>query len=76
MELYEAMCSVTGQRPRITFMPPSPGDVRHSRLENLRAASELHWVPATDLLDGLRATVESAGIVVASRNKLHSDPIR
>lgn len=71
MGLYETMCSTAGMRPRIAFAPARPGDIRHSRLENSKAMSELRWMPSTNLCDGLRETLEAARVYAPSRCDLY-----
>jgi UDP-glucose 4-epimerase len=39
------------------YMPPRPGDIRHSRLERAKAERLLGWRPAYDLERGIRETV-------------------
>jgi UDP-glucose 4-epimerase len=60
LELHE-LCAKTAERkqePR--FMPPRPGDVRHSVLDPSRTERELGWRPKTSLAEGLARTWESS----------------
>ncbi|MGA2639399.1 MAG: NAD-dependent epimerase/dehydratase family protein [Spirochaetia bacterium] len=56
-ELLAAICRITGKELRYTRAGPRPGDIRHSCLDNSKAAQLLGWKPAFSLEEGLGRTV-------------------
>jgi len=55
-ELLEAVAAVTGQRPRVTYLPPRPLDVPINILDTRRIRAVLGWQPQIDLREGLGRT--------------------
>lgn len=62
-ELFTRLASFTGYDQAAEHVAERPGDIRHSRLDSRRARTVLGWQPTTDLAEGLRATVEAAGLM-------------
>ena len=57
-QIYHALCDVTGFQAPITQAPKRPGDVRDAQFDGALAKRELGWSASTNLLDGMRETVE------------------
>jgi UDP-glucose 4-epimerase len=57
-DLLRRLVRLTGHEPPITHAPRRPGDVHDAHFDCARARTELEWVPAVSLDDGLAATVE------------------
>lgn len=57
-EIYRALVEVTGFEAPVTAAPKRPGDVRDSELDTALAKRELGWEAKTNLVDGMRETVE------------------
>jgi UDP-glucose 4-epimerase len=57
-ELYRSLVTITGFEAPVTPAPKRPGDARDAQFDPALAKAELGWTPATDLLDGIRATYE------------------
>jgi UDP-glucuronate 4-epimerase len=51
----EIISDVAGRRLEVTYLPPMPGDVRHTSADTARAHAELGFEAATRLEAGLRA---------------------
>jgi len=58
LELAEMMQEIAGASSDLIFKPPRKGDVRRSVADIARAQDELGFRPATDLRDGLSATIQ------------------
>lgn len=58
LELAKMMQEIAGAPSDLTFKPPRKGDVRRSVADIARAQDELGFRPATDLRDGLSATIQ------------------
>ncbi|HZI89941.1 MAG TPA: SDR family oxidoreductase [Candidatus Polarisedimenticolia bacterium] len=58
LALLEAMGRHFGVRPEPEFLPPRPGDVRHSQASIERAGAELGFSPRVGFEEGLKRTVE------------------
>ncbi|MDA8097304.1 MAG: NAD-dependent epimerase/dehydratase family protein [Clostridia bacterium] len=56
-ELVCSFAAVTGREPAVSYGPAREGDIRHSRLDNLRARRYLDWTPVRDLKEGLEETL-------------------
>jgi UDP-glucose 4-epimerase len=56
-EILAAICRIMGRELKYTRAGPRPGDLRHSCLDNTRAARALGWKPAIELEEGLTKTV-------------------
>jgi UDP-glucose 4-epimerase len=56
--LLSALCRQTGRQVRARYLPPRPGDVRHSLADVTRARQKLGYRPFVDFDTGLRQTVE------------------
>jgi UDP-glucose 4-epimerase len=56
--LFALLREAIGSKVEAEKGPPRPGDVRHSLLDNGKAARELKWRPQVELPEGLRRTVE------------------
>lgn len=57
-EIYRALRDVTGFEAPITRAPKRPGDVRDAEFDCALAKRELNWTATTNLVDGMRETVE------------------
>jgi UDP-glucose 4-epimerase len=57
-EIYRALCTVTGFEAPITKAPKRPGDIRDAEFDCSLAKRELGWTASTDLVQGMRETVE------------------
>ena len=58
LDILGTLGALLGVEPRPTFMDSRPGDVRHSRADASRAASDLGFRCRVDLQEGLRRTVD------------------
>jgi len=58
LSLLENMYAVFGVRTQPEFLPPRPGDVRHSQASIERARRELKFVPRIGFEEGLKRTLE------------------
>ena len=58
LELARMMQEIAGASSDLIFKPPRKGDVRRSVADIARAQDELGFRPATDLRDGLSATIQ------------------
>ena len=56
--IYRALVEVTGFEAPVTPAPKRAGDVRDSELDTALAKRELGWEAKTNLVDGMRETVE------------------
>ena len=56
-ELLAAICRIMGKELKYTRGGPRPGDIRHSCLDNSKAARVLGWRPGFSLDEGLGRTV-------------------
>ena len=56
--LFALLREAIGSKVDALRGPPRPGDVRHSLLDNGKAARELKWRPQVELPEGLRRTAE------------------
>jgi UDP-glucose 4-epimerase len=56
-ELLAAICRITGKELKYTRGGPRPGDIRHSCLDNSKAARVLGWKPGFSLDEGLGRTI-------------------
>ena len=56
-ELLAAICTIMGRVLKYTRAGPRPGDLRHSCLDNGKAARIMGWKPSFSLEDGLAKTV-------------------
>ena len=56
-ELLASICRITAKELKYTRAGPRPGDIRHSCLENSKAARVLGWKPGFSLDEGLGRTV-------------------
>lgn len=52
-DIIEELGRITGKRNPVHYLPPKPGDIYHSQLDNGQAKKYLHWQPAYDLHHGL-----------------------
>jgi UDP-glucose 4-epimerase len=57
-EVYRALADVTGFEAPIERLPTRAGDVRDAQFDSALAARELGWTARTQLVDGVRRTVE------------------
>jgi UDP-glucose 4-epimerase len=57
-QLIRVITEVSGMKPRVTYGPPRPGDVRHSQADNAVLRSLFPNVEAVSLQQGLRETLE------------------
>lgn len=57
-QIYRALAEVTGFEAPITKAAKRPGDVRDAEFDCSLAKSELGWTATTNLVDGMRETVE------------------
>ncbi len=57
-QIYRALCEVTGFQAPITHAPKRPGDVRDAEFDCSLAKRELGWSASTQLVEGMRETVE------------------
>ncbi|MGO9310332.1 MAG: NAD-dependent epimerase/dehydratase family protein [Spirochaetia bacterium] len=60
-ELLAAICRIMGKELKYTRGGPRPGDIRHSCLDNSKAARVLGWRPGFSLDEGLGRTVSWFG---------------
>jgi UDP-glucose 4-epimerase len=58
LELARMMQEIVGASSDLIFKPPCKGDVRRSVADVARAQDEMGFRPATDLRDGLSATIQ------------------
>jgi len=58
LTLLEVMSRLLGVRGEPEFLPPRPGDVRHSQASIERASRELGFSPRVGFEEGLKRTVE------------------
>jgi UDP-N-acetylglucosamine/UDP-N-acetyl-alpha-D-glucosaminouronate 4-epimerase len=58
LSLLEDMCRLYGVHPQPEFLPPRPGDVRHSQASIERAGDQLGFKPRIGFEEGLKRTVE------------------
>jgi nucleoside-diphosphate-sugar epimerase len=58
LELVEVLNRLLGTNHAPVFMPPRPGDVRHSRADIGRVRRELGYAPTVSLTEGLERTLE------------------
>lgn len=56
-ELLAAICRIAGKELKYTRAGPRPGDIRHSCLDNSKAARVLGWKPGISLDEGLARTI-------------------
>ncbi|WP_328597370.1 SDR family oxidoreductase [Heliobacterium mobile] len=56
-ELFRTLCEATGAQLNPRYLPPRPGDILHSYLDNRRLYEALGWVPRTALRAGLEQTM-------------------
>src|SRR5271157_4499371 len=56
-ELLAAICRIMGKELKYTRGGPRPGDIRHSCLDNSKAARVLGWRPGFSLDEGLGRTI-------------------
>lgn len=57
LELIDALGRCARRTPEVMFGPQAPGDIRHSAMRPDRLRNSLGFVPATDLVTGLRSLV-------------------
>lgn len=58
-ELAKMILSITGRQDiPIIYKPPRKGDIKHSYADISRTKKDLSWSPETDLLTGLKITLE------------------
>jgi nucleoside-diphosphate-sugar epimerase len=58
LSLLENMARLFGVSSQPEFLPPRPGDVRHSQASIERAGQELGFAPGIGFEEGLKRTVE------------------
>lgn len=58
IDIFEALCTITGSRPPIEYAPKRAGDLRDAQFDSRRVRAELGWIPKTSLLEGMRETYE------------------
>jgi len=58
LDLLENMARLFGVRTEPQFLPPRPGDVKHSQASIQRAGEELGFTPRIGFEEGLKRTVE------------------
>lgn len=58
LSLLENMARLYGVHPEPEFLPPRPGDVRHSQASIEKAGAELGFTPGIGFEEGLKRTVE------------------
>jgi UDP-glucose 4-epimerase len=58
LDVFELIRRVTGRELRIEHLPAQPGEMRDTGADTGRARTELAFVPAVTLEDGLRAQYE------------------
>src|SRR5690349_8733732 len=62
LELAKTVIEVTGSRSEIVFEPLPTDDPQQRRPDIARARDLLGWEPTVELRDGLRMTIERAGV--------------
>jgi UDP-glucose 4-epimerase len=58
LQLLEALGEILGVKADPEFLPPRPGDVKHSQASSARAARILGFAPGIGFEEGLRRTVD------------------
>jgi UDP-glucose 4-epimerase len=58
LDLANSVGEVMGQKPRLEFAPPRPGELFRSALDVSKAKAALGWAPQNVFDDGLRELVE------------------
>ena len=56
-DLAKNIVRITGSRSKLVYAPERPGDVKHSMADNSKIVGELGFKPASNLHDGLLATI-------------------
>ncbi len=57
LQLIAYLEELTGNRARVEFLPPRPGDVPHSQADVTRAQQQLGYEPQVDVKTGLQHTL-------------------
>ncbi len=57
LQLIAYLEELTGRKAQVAFLPPRPGDVRHSQADITRAKSLLGFEPQVDVKEGLARTL-------------------
>lgn len=57
-ELIRTLAVVFGQEPEVRYLPPRPGDIKHSSADIRKAQERLGYSPQFTLEEGLRRTIE------------------
>jgi UDP-glucose 4-epimerase len=57
-QLLEALGTVVGELPPVTYGPARPGDIKHSRANNARLLERFELPAITPLAEGLRRLIE------------------
>ncbi|GIV02583.1 MAG: NDP-sugar dehydratase or epimerase [Fimbriimonadales bacterium] len=57
-ELIRTLAAVFGQEPEVRYLPPRPGDIKHSSADIRKAQERLGYSPQFTLEEGLRRTIE------------------
>ena len=58
-DLFRLLQGLTGSSLEPEYVPPRPGDIRHSCLANQKAREALEWSPRCPVEEGLRQTLNS-----------------
>jgi nucleoside-diphosphate-sugar epimerase len=58
LDLTTIIDRILGRQTPIVYLPPRPGDVRHSLADIRKAGRLLDYVPVVDVHEGLRRTVD------------------
>ncbi|RMG23604.1 MAG: SDR family oxidoreductase [Armatimonadetes bacterium] len=57
-DLIRTLAAVFGQEPEVRYLPPRPGDIKHSSADIRKAQERLGYSPQFTLEEGLRRTIE------------------
>lgn len=57
-DLIRTLAAVFGQEPEVRYLPPRPGDIKHSSADIRKAQERLGYSPQFTLEEGLRRTIK------------------